>query len=685
MPAPSAGPPARAGSAAARPAAPGTAWSRRCWSGRPGQGVRPGDGPGPDHRGRRPDRRPPPHRGRGARPGPGRRPGPRVGRAAGRRARHRQVDPAARACWPAWPQRRAGAVRLRRGVARAGPPAGRAPRGPPPRAAAGRRDRPRGRPHPGRAGQADRVVVDSVQTVADPELAGAPGGVGQVREVAAQLVRLAKERSIATFLVGQVTKDGAVAGPKTLEHLVDVVLNFEGDQHHALRLVRCTKNRFGPAYEVGCFEMTEAGLEPLADPSRLFLSARSAGVPGVACTVSLEGRRPLVTEVQALVVPTGVAVPRRTAQGLDAGRLAILVAVLDRRARIGLAGNDVFAATAGGVRITEPAADLAVCLALASAARDRQVPSDLITIGEVGLGGEVRPVPQLPRRLAEAARLGFRRALVPATGLPKGTRAAADIELDPVGSVAESLSVLATPPPSWGWCPMSLDDRLLEVLRQVAPGTALRPGLERILTSQHRGPGRARLPAPGGGAVHRRVPDRRAVHRPAPLRAGQDGRRPGPGRDRHPHPLGQRPPDARPGHPHGRDRHPPPHRRAGGQAGRGPGDLGLPLHAHHHPVRRGLAPRARGRRRGAVAGQPGGGRPGPLPGPLRRGQRRPRRPRAARPGHPAGRPDPARAGRDGAPGGPRAGAVRGRAGQRRPPAPAPAGGAERRRGRPRSA
>jgi DNA repair protein RadA/Sms len=272
-------------------------------------------------------------------------------------------------------------------------------------------------------------------------------GSSQVREVAAQLVRLAKERSIATFLVGQVTKEGAVAGPKTLEHLVDVVLNFEGDQHHALRLVRCAKNRFGPAYEVGCFEMTEAGLEPLADPSRLFLSARAAGVAGVACTVSLEGRRPLVTEVQALVVPTGVAVPRRTAQGLDAARLAILVAVLDRRARISLAGNDVFAATAGGVRITEPAADLAVCLALASAARDRLVPPDLITFGEIGLGGEVRPVPQLPRRLAEAARLGFRRALVPATGLPDGAKGSAEIELDPVGSVAESLSVLATAPP----------------------------------------------------------------------------------------------------------------------------------------------------------------------------------------------------------------------------------------------
>ncbi len=286
------------------------------------------------------------------------------------------------------------------------------------------------------------VVVDSVQTVADPELAGAPGGVGQVREVAAQLVRLAKERSIATFLVGQVTKEGAVAGPKTVEHLVDVVLNFEGDQHHALRLVRCTKNRFGPAYEVGCFEVAEAGLEPLADPSRTLLSARSAGVPGVACTVSLEGRRPLVTEVQALVVPTGVAVPRRTAQGLDAGRLAILVAVLDRRARIGLAGNDVFAATAGGVRITEPAADLAVCLALASAARDRQVPSDLITIGEVGLGGEVAcrsfrgAWPRRPGSASQRPR---------ACDRPPRDRAGVGIELDPVGSVAESLSVLATP------------------------------------------------------------------------------------------------------------------------------------------------------------------------------------------------------------------------------------------------
>ena len=291
------------------------------------------------------------------------------------------------------------------------------------------------------------VVVDSVQTVADPELAGAPGGVGQVREVAAQLVRLAKERGIATFLVGQVTKEGAVAGPKTLEHLVDVVLNFEGDQHHALRLVRCTKNRFGPAYEVGCFEMTETGLQPLADPSHLFMSARSAGVPGVACTVSLEGRRPLVTEVQALTVKIASEVPRRMiTQGLDTARLAILVAVLDKRARVSLAGHDVFAATAGGVRLTEPAADLAVFLALASAARDRQVPADLAAFGEVGLGGEVRPVPQLVRRLAEAARLGFRRALVPATPDPP-TQEAGGLELVPIVSVAETLAFLVETAP----------------------------------------------------------------------------------------------------------------------------------------------------------------------------------------------------------------------------------------------
>jgi DNA repair protein RadA/Sms len=292
----------------------------------------------------------------------------------------------------------------------------------------------------------DVLVVDSVQTVHDPELPGTAGSPTQVRETAAALVRQGKERGMAVLLVGQVTKDGLVAGPKTLEHLVDVVLNFEGDHHHALRLVRCAKNRYGPAHEVGCFEMTETGLAELADPSKLFLSARESGVPGVACTVSLEGRRPLVTEVQALVVPTALAMPRRTAQGLDAGRLIILVAVLERRARVALHGKDVFAATAGGVRITEPAADLALCLALASAVRDRELPADLVVIGEVGLGGEVRPVPQLPRRLAEAARLGFRRALVPPGGDEeaggRSPRRALGMEVVTVGSVAAALGAL---------------------------------------------------------------------------------------------------------------------------------------------------------------------------------------------------------------------------------------------------
>jgi DNA repair protein RadA/Sms len=288
------------------------------------------------------------------------------------------------------------------------------------------------------------LVLDSVQTVADPELPGAAGGTTQVREVSAQLVREGKERGMAVLLVGQVTKEGTVAGPKTLEHLVDVVLNFEGDQHHALRLVRCAKNRYGPAHEVGCFEMTEAGLEELADPSRLFLSARETGVPGVACTVSLEGSRPLVNEVQALVAPTSLAMPRRAAQGLDPGRLVILVAVLERRARVSLHNRDVFAATAGGVRIGEPAADLAVCLALASAARDQMLAADLVLLGEVGLGGEVRPVPQLPRRLAEAARLGFRRAFVPRPARDHGVLPPSPpgLEAVPVMSVTEALRAL---------------------------------------------------------------------------------------------------------------------------------------------------------------------------------------------------------------------------------------------------
>ncbi|HEX6756492.1 MAG TPA: DNA repair protein RadA [Mycobacteriales bacterium] len=269
------------------------------------------------------------------------------------------------------------------------------------------------------------LVVDSVQTVASPSVEGAAGGVTQVRAVAAALIAAAKERGIATVLVGHVTKDGAIAGPRVLEHLVDVVLHFEGERHSTLRLVRAVKNRFGPADEVGCFELTDGGIAGLADPSGLFLSRRAEPVPGTCVTVTVEGRRPLLAEVQSLVASSTLATPRRAVSGLDSARVAMVLAVLERRGRVlRLAESDVFTATVGGVRVTEPAADLAVALAVASAARDAPLPADLVAIGEVGLSGELRRVGGVGRRLAEAARLGFTRALVPAEAgpVPAGLR-----------------------------------------------------------------------------------------------------------------------------------------------------------------------------------------------------------------------------------------------------------------------
>ncbi|HET8640463.1 MAG TPA: DNA repair protein RadA [Pseudonocardiaceae bacterium] len=258
------------------------------------------------------------------------------------------------------------------------------------------------------------LVVDSVQTVSTPDADGVPGGVTQVRAVTAALVAVAKERGIATVLVGHVTKDGQVAGPRVLEHLVDVVLHFEGDKHSSLRLVRGLKNRFGPADEVGCFEMHEGGITSLPDPSGLFLTRYAQAVPGTCVTVAMEGRRALVTEVQALVGASVAGSPRRTVSGLDSARLAMVLAVLQRRAeRLALHDREVFAATVGGIRVVEPAADLAVALAVASGALDLPMAPDLVAIGEVGLTGEVRRVGAVPRRLAEAARLGFRAALVP--------------------------------------------------------------------------------------------------------------------------------------------------------------------------------------------------------------------------------------------------------------------------------
>ncbi len=261
----------------------------------------------------------------------------------------------------------------------------------------------------------DVMVVDSIQTVADPELGSAPGTVAQVRGCAQALVGLSKSRGMATVLVGHVTKEGALAGPRVLEHVVDTVLSFEGERHHALRLLRAVKHRFGPTGELGLFEMVGTGLQGVPDPSGLFLGDRRPGVPGGVVLAAMEGQRPLLVELQALTAPSSLAMPRRSAQGLDAGRLALLLAVLDRRAGVRLGGADVFASVVGGVRVTEPAADLALALALASAFTDRPLPDDLVVCGEVGLGGELRQVAQSERRMVEAARLGFRRALVPAS------------------------------------------------------------------------------------------------------------------------------------------------------------------------------------------------------------------------------------------------------------------------------
>ena len=258
------------------------------------------------------------------------------------------------------------------------------------------------------------LIIDSVQTIAAADVEGVPGGVTQVREVAAALTAVAKDRSMATMLVGHVTKDGSVAGPRTLEHLVDVVLHFEGDRHSRLRMVRAVKNRYGPTDEVGCFDLGEYGLIGLADPSGLFLSRHREPVPGTCVTVTLEGRRPLLAEVQALVGASALEVPRRVTSGLDASRVGMVLAVLQRRADVKLGRADVYAATVGGVRLTEPSVDLAVALALASSMANLSVPQGVVAIGEVGLAGEVRNVAGVPRRVTEAERMGYRKAIVPA-------------------------------------------------------------------------------------------------------------------------------------------------------------------------------------------------------------------------------------------------------------------------------
>jgi DNA repair protein RadA/Sms len=259
------------------------------------------------------------------------------------------------------------------------------------------------------------VVLDSIQTVHDPQLASAPGSVAQVRDCAHRLVREAKDRGMAVLLVGHVTKDGGLAGPRVLEHLVDTVLSFEGERHHALRLLRATKHRFGSIDGLGLFAMTDAGLDGVPDPSALFLADRQAGIAGSVIAPVLDGHRPLLVEVQALVTHSTLPSPRRSAQGLDSGRLSLALAVLATRADIEFGKADVHAVVTGGVKVVEPGADLALALALMSSFSQRAVAPHLVACGEVGLGGELRQVHQTERRLAEAARLGFRTAIVPAS------------------------------------------------------------------------------------------------------------------------------------------------------------------------------------------------------------------------------------------------------------------------------
>jgi len=258
------------------------------------------------------------------------------------------------------------------------------------------------------------LVVDSIQTIGASGVEGVPGGVTQVKEVAAALIRVAKTRNITTVLVGHVTKDGAIAGPRVLEHVVDVVLHFEGDRNSRFRMVRAMKNRFGPIDEVGCFDLSAEGITAVTDPTGLFVENHHGQVAGTCVAVTMEGRRPLLAEVQGLVTPSSAERPRRTTSGLDGSRVAMVLAVLQQHCGIRLHSHDVFASTVGGARLLEPASDLAVAVALASATTGAAAPQGVVAMGEIGLAGELRRVRDLPQRIAEAARLGFRVAVVPA-------------------------------------------------------------------------------------------------------------------------------------------------------------------------------------------------------------------------------------------------------------------------------
>jgi DNA repair protein RadA/Sms len=285
------------------------------------------------------------------------------------------------------------------------------------------------------------IVVDSIQTTFSEELDSAPGSISQVRHVAAQLLSLAKTRHIPVFLIGHITKDGSIAGPKALEHIVDTVLYFEGERHHNHRIVRAVKNRFGAANEVGVFEMTGRGLIPVQNPSDLFLREREEAVPGSAVVCALEGTRPILVEIQALVLATQYGTARRTATGLDYSRISVLVAMLEKRMEIPVMGCDIYVNAAGGLQVNEPASDLALFAAILSSFRNRALPPSTVLIGELGLSGEVRPVSQAHLRVREAAAMGFRRCVLPAGNLPLHD-AVGKIELVSLRSVLELSDII---------------------------------------------------------------------------------------------------------------------------------------------------------------------------------------------------------------------------------------------------
>ena len=293
------------------------------------------------------------------------------------------------------------------------------------------------------------LIIDSIQTINSADLDSSLGGVSQVRQVAAAIIRVAKEKNIATILVGHVTKDGTIAGPRVLEHLVDVVLQIEGERHAQLRLLRAVKNRFGPADEIGCFELRESGMVGISDPAGLFLSSREEGVSGSCITLTIEGTRPIPSEIQALAARSSLATPRRATSGLDTARCSMVLAVLERRAGLKISDQDVYLATVGGVKITEPAADLAIALALASARTDIAIAAKTIAIGEVGLAGEVRGVTAIERRLAEAARLGYKLAIIPqAKDLKVNDKKFENIKIIQVANLGQALQAVNVAKPT---------------------------------------------------------------------------------------------------------------------------------------------------------------------------------------------------------------------------------------------